>query len=240
MDGENPTAAPATTGTEASQPTTNETPAQPTAPASAPATTAPAGPTANIPADQIEAFNKFVESNGGYEKAFSKLKNAVSAPAQPAQQPVQPQQQPTQPVAQPQQQGIPDGFMTGPEFLAREYFKSLAAEEAYQGISEEITSGKVLTEMVDFGMTPMRNGMFDDRNIRKFLDLKAKTVMAPAKPTSTPINNTPTVDYVNVGDKINSIDDARKVLAQNQTLSGQTHPMTQQAKDFIKAYYGKK
>jgi len=229
---------------EANQPT-NTAPAQAPEPAQAPApATAPATPSANIPADQIEAFNKFVESNGGYEKAFSKLKSAVSAPAQQQQAQPQPQAQPAQqsmqqPAQQPMQQQIPDGFMTGSEFLARQYFQSLANEEPYKDIAEEITSGKVLTEMVDFGMTPMRNGMFDDKTIRKFLSLKAKAT-APAQPTSTPVNNTPTVEYVNVGAQINSIDDARKVLAQNQTLHGQTHPMTQQAKDFIKSYYGKK
>lgn len=243
MNNEGSTAAPAPTGTEAGQPT-NTAPAQAPEPAQTPAPAAPATPTANIPADQIEAFNKFVESNGGYEKAFSKLKSAVSAPAQqqsePAKQPEQqPIQQPQQPV-QPQQ--IPDGFMTGSEFLAKQYFKSLASEEQYAGISKEIETGQVLTEMASFGMTPVQNGMLNDKVIRKFLDMKAKTVTDPAKQTSTPINSTPTVDYVNVGDKVTSIDDARKILAQNRTLGGgQIHPKTEEAKMFIKDYYsGKK
>lgn len=242
MNDEGSTAAPAPTGTEANQPTTNEAPAQAPEPTQAPA---PATPTANIPADQVEAFNRFIEGNGGYEKAFAKLKSAVSAPAQPAQQPQptqrpqpqpQPQQQQAQVPPQFQSQQIPDGFMTGPEFLAKQYFQSLANEEPYKGIAEDITSGKVLTEMAEFGMEPVRNGMLNDKVIRKFLNMKAQAT-APAQPTSTPVSTAPTVDYVNVGDKINSIDDARKVLAQNQSLRGTTHPMTQQAKDFIKSYY---
>lgn len=240
MDGENPTAAPATTaGTEASQPTTNEAPAQAPEPAQA---TAPAAPTANIPADQIEAFNRFIDGNGGYEKAFAKLKSAVSAPAQPVQQPEQqPQQSAQQPVPAPAQTPqIPDGFLTGPEYLARQYFKDLASEEQYKDIASDIASGRVLNEMVDFGMEPIRDGMLNEKVIRKFLDMKAKTVTQPAVPTGTPVTNTPTVEYVNVGEKITSIDDARRVIAQNQKLNGSTHPMTQQAKDFIKQYYGKK
>lgn len=241
MNDEGSTAAPAPTGTEANQPTTtNEAPAQ--APETTQAT-APATPTANIPADQIEAFNRFIEGNGGYEKAFAKLKSAVSVPAQPAQQPAeqtQPAQQPQQPTQQPAQpQQIPDGFLTGSEFLAKQYFRSLASEEQYKDIADDISSGKVLTEMADFGMEPVRDGMLNDKVIRKFLSMKAKAT-APAQPTSTPVNNTPTVNYVNVGEKITSIDDARKVIAQNQTLNGANHPMTQQAKDFIKEYYGKK
>jgi hypothetical protein len=232
---EGSTAAPAPTGTEANQPTNTE-------PAKAPEpvqTTAPAAPTANIPADQIEAFNKFVESNGGYEKAFSKLKNAVSAPVQQTQQTEQIAQQPiqSQQSQQPQQmEQIPDGFLTGSEYLARKYFKDLAAEEEYKDIAPDIASGKVLVEMAEFGMEPVRNGMLNEKVIRKFLSMKARAT-APAKPTSTPVNNAPTVEYVNVGDKITSMADARKILAQNQTLNGVTHPMTEQAKEFIKNYY---
>lgn len=243
MNDEGSTAAPAPTGTEANQPTTtNEAPAQ--APETT-QTTAPATPTANIPADQIEAFNRFIEGNGGYEKAFAKLKSAVSAPAQQTQQPAeQPAQQQTQQPAQQsaqatQPQQVPDGFLTGSEYLAKQYFKDLASEEAYKDIAGDITSGKVLAEMAEFGMEPVRDGMLNDKVIRKFLNMKAKAT-APAQPTSMPVGNTPTVEYVNVGEKIETIDDARKVIAQNQTLNGKNHPLTQQAKDFIKEYYGKK
>ena len=182
-----------------------------------------------------------MDSNGGYEKAFAKLKSAVSAPAQPAQQPEQKQQPaPQQSQPQPQQpMQVPDGFMTGSEFLAKQYFNSLASEEKYQEMAADITSGKVLTEMTDFGMTPVKDGMLNDRVIRKYLDMRAKHATAPATPTSTPINSAPTVDFVNVGEKITSMEDARKVIAQNQTLNGKNHPLTQQAKDFIKEYYAK-
>lgn len=235
MNDEGSTAAPAPTGTETNQPTTNEQPAQTTEPAQ----TAPATPSANIPADQIEAFNKFVDSNGGYEKAFAKLKSAVSAPAQqkpeePAQQPAQqPAPQPVQPVQ------IPDGFLTGSEYIVKKYFKDLASEPEFEPMAEDITSGKVITEMSEFGMEPVRDGMLNDRVIRRYLGMRAKATTQPAKQTSTPLTTAPTVDYVNVGEKITSMEDARKVLAQNQKLSGANHPMTQQAKDFIKEYYSK-
>ena len=52
-------------------------------PAPAQAAPAPAAPTpvANIPADKIEAFNKFIDANGGYDKAFAKLKSDITSTA---------------------------------------------------------------------------------------------------------------------------------------------------------------
>ena len=217
-------------GTEET-PTTNTEPAVP-----APAPT----PVADIPADQIEAFNKFVAGQGGFNNAFPKWKQMVSTP-QPA--PV-PQPQPVQPVAQPQQpiqpQQIPAGYITPEEYMAKEYFISLSREEQYAPIADQIANGSALKEMAEFGIRPMQNGMFNDGQIRKFLNLKAQTV--PAKATSTPLTSTPTVDYVNVGEKITDINSAREVLMQNQGLAGKgvaEHPLTQQAKEFIKSYYSK-
>lgn len=221
-------AAPATEAT----PTTNPAP-------EVQAPEAPAAPTADIPADQIEAFNKFVNANGGFEKAFAKLKTDVSTPAPaPAQEPAQAAQpaQPVQPV-QPAQQSVPNGYITQEEFAAQQYFASLANEPDYAPIADQVRSGEVLKEMAKFGIRPMKDGYFNDRQIRDFLGLYAKTV--PTQTPSTPVTTTPTVDYVNVGEQITSRDDAMKILEQNRTLKPgiAPHPQTDAAKEFLKGYF---
>ena len=229
--------APAAPASEAT-PTTN--PAPETAPAAAPqATAAPAAPTADIPADQIEAFNKFVNANGGFEKAFAKLKTDVSTPAQP--QPAQPQQpeQPQQPAApvQPTNAETPVGYITPEEFRAQQYFQSLSTEPEYANIADKVKSGAVLGEMAKFGIKPMQNGMINDRQIRDFLNLYAKTV--PTQAPSAPVTNTPTVDYVNVGEQVTSRDDAIAIINQNRSLKPGTapHPQTEAAKEYLKKYF---
>lgn len=208
--------------------------------------TAPAAPVANIPADKIEAFNKFIDANGGYDKAFAKLKSDVSTPAQA--QPQQHAQQQLQPNAVPQNDvevgngpfNIPKGFVTPQEVAAQQYFMGIANEEKYAPIADEIRSGSIFKEMRKFGIQPVQNGMFNDRQIRNFLDLYAKT--KPAVPTTETVTSTPTVDYVNVGDQVQSRDDALKILAQNQKLGNgiAKHPQTDAAMSFLKEYYKKK
>lgn len=225
--------APAAPASEAT-PTTN--PAPETTPAEAPQ--APAAPTADIPADQIEAFNKFVNANGGFEKAFAKLKTDVSTPAQP-QQPQQPQQQEPEPQAQQQYMSPkpPEGFITQEELNARTYFDGLSNEPAYANIAEKIRTGEVLGEMAKFGIRPMVNGFFNDRQVREFLNLYSKTV--PAQAPSDPVTNTPTVDYVNVGEQVTSRDDAIAIINQNRTLKAgmAPHPQTEAAKEYLKKYF---
>lgn len=218
-----------------------ETPATPATPAQAPLQAA-------IPADRIEAFNRFVENNGGFEKAFETFKSGVSRP-QNAMQPNQPHanQQPL-PQRDVEANGgrpvnpynIPRGYVTPAEVAAQQYFNNIAGEEQYAPISDEIRSGTIFREMSKFGISPVQNGMFNDRQIRNFLDLYAKT--KPATPTTETITSTPTVEYVNVGEQISSRDDALKILAQNQKLGGgiAPHPQTEAAKAFLKEYYGKK
>lgn len=231
--------APAAPASEAT-PTTNPAPAvQPTE-----TPQAPAAPTANIPADQIEAFNKFVDSNGGFEKAFAKLRTDVStpapeAPAQPkAEEPKTGTQQLEQVVNnQIAQQNVPMGYITPEEFTAQQYFASLANEPEFASISDQVKSGAVLKEMAKFGIRPMQNGAINDRQIRDFLGLYAKTV--PTQAPTAPVTNTPTVEYVNVGDQITSRDDAMKILEQNRTLKPgiAPHPQTEAAKEFLKGYF---
>lgn len=230
--------APAAPASEAT-PTTNPAPVEaPQAPA------APAAPTADIPADQIEAFNKFVNANGGFEKAFAKLRNDVSTPAPeaPAQPKVEEPKMTTQQLeqainGQSAQQSVPMGYITPEEFTAQQYFASLSNEPEYASIADQVKSGAVLKEMAKFGIRPMQNGAINDRQIRDFLGLYAKTV--PTQAPTAPVTNTPTVDYVNVGEQISSRDDAMKILEQNRTLKPgiAPHPQTEAAKEFLKGYF---
>lgn len=199
--------------------------------------------TPNIPQDMVEAFNRFVDNNGGFKKAFSALKTAVSTPrsqdqpAQPAQpvQPAQPAQQATLPVEP------PAGYMTQSEFAIQQYFDSLANLPQYASVAEQIRDGSVIKEMGKFDITPLKDGMINDGKVRAFLDMYSKTV-APPTPAE-PLTNTPTVEYINVGDAINSRDDALAVLNQNRTLRQRgeaEHPMTQAANDYLKQYFSNK
>lgn len=219
----------------ASEAPINSNPA-PAAPAEAPA---PAAPQANIPAEQIEAFNRFVSANGGFETAFSKMKSAVSNP-QPQAQPMRQTQQMQQPVQQLDQhyqpRQIPRGYVTQEEIAAKQYFDGLASEENYAGISGQIRSGEIFKEMGKFGIRPVVNGMVNDRGVRDFLDLYAKTV--PAVQTSEAVTSTPTVEYVNVGEQVSSRDDALRILQQNRSLNGAgTHPQTEAAKAYLANYF---
>ena len=235
---ENVPEAPATPAAPVSEAPINSNQA-PTAPAAAPATPTPV---ANIPADKIEAFNKFIDANGGYDKAFAKLKSDVSSPAQ--QQP----QQAQQPQIVPQRDveagngpfSVPRGYVTPQEVAAEQYFMGLANKDEYAPIADEIRSGSVLKEMSKFGIRHVENGMFNDAKIRNFLSLYAKT--KPAIQTTETITSTPTVEYVNVGEQVSSRDDALKILAQNRSLGGGVapHPQTEAAKAFLKDYFKNK
>lgn len=222
---ENPAAAPAT-GTEENLNTNQE---------------APAAPTANIPAEQIEAFNKFVAGQGGFDNAFTKWKELVSKP-QPkdeektAETPAQ--QQPVQPQ-QPIQQKPAEGFLSANDIMALQYRNMLAGDEKYSKIKDYVNSDGWLKDMRAMGMSPTdAQGNLNDRVIRQFLDLKAQTV--PANTPSDPITTTPTVEYVNVGDSVNTVEDAFKVIQQNIQLKAMgkpEHPKTKDAKDKISQYY---
>lgn len=194
--------------------------------------------------ETLEKFTKFTNANGSFEKAFAKLRNDVStpapeAPAQPkAEEPkTAPQQLEQVANNQSAQQSVPMGYITPEEFTAQQYFASLANEPEFANISDQVKSGAVLKEMAKFGIRPMQNGAINDRQIRDFLGLYAKTV--PTQAPTAPVTNTPTVEYVNVGDQITSRDDAMKILEQNRTLKPgiAPHPQTEAAKEFLKGYF---
>lgn len=257
---ENPVAAPQ--GTEAvPTPSAAATPEQAPlinpAPATTPAPAQPAGPVANIPADKIEEFNRFVAGNGGFEKAFSKLKSDVSAPQQSAlrnmqqmqqqsqqqpqsfQRPMQPQMQPQMPQQHQVYRRPGDGYLTQEEMNIQNYYEKLAADPAFAPIAGDIHSGKIIDEMEKFGIRPAdQYGNINDRQVRDFLSLLAKAQPAPQH--TAPVSTTPTVEYVNVGQQITSRDDALAVLRQNMSLNGAApHPQTEAAKAFLKQYFNK-
>lgn len=188
--------------------------------------------------EQLAEMRKFYDANGGFEKVKSKISN----PEKPAETPAEPraaEEKKEEPTSQPQapeepQYKAPAGAITAQEFLAKQYFQALAGEEKYVAISKGIANGDYLKEMSAFGINAMNpDGSINDQKVRMYLDLKAQTV--PAKPTNSEPNASaaPTVDYVNVGEKIESLDQAYKVIMQ----AG--HPKTKEAEDFIKAHLNK-
>lgn len=228
----------------------------PTAPAEAPkAPESEATPTTNQDSSQatpnlhgfteaqLAEMEKFYSANGGYEKAFNRVKSAISNPTKPVEKPVensQPEPQKTEePTSHTQAQPVeapktPKGAITRDEWLAKEYFKSLSTEEKYSGISNQIRSGEYLKEMAAFGIQPLnQDGSINDEKVRMYLDLKAQTV--PAKPTESEPNASaaPTVTYTEVGDNITDINQAYQVLMEKG------HPASGKAEEFIKNYYSK-
>lgn len=210
-------------------PTTNTEPVQ-----------APAPNLHGFTEDQLAEMEKFYSANGGYEKAFGRVKSAISNP-----QPVQPQdqyqpqqqiqqQQYQQPQPQPQYRP-PEGAITPQEFLAQQYFQGLSRDPRYEAISDQIASGSVLKEMAGLNIQPLnQDGSINDTMVRRYLDLKAQTV--PAKPTETEPNasTAPTVSYTEVGENITSMDQAYKVLMEPG------HPASSKAEAYIKDYFNKK
>ena len=181
--------------------------------------------------DQLADMKKFFEANGGFDKVKSKISNP-DKPAEPAAPtPAEPkkEEEPAKPAVE--EVKTPAGAITAQEFLAKQYFKALAGEEKYAPIAKGIENGDYLKEMSAFGINALnQDGSINDQKVRMYLDLKAQTV--PAKPTETEPNasSAPTVSYVEVGDKIENIDQAYQVIMQPG------HPKSQEAEEFIKTH----
>lgn len=197
----------------------------------------PQNPTANIPTEQIEAFNKFVEANGGFDKAFGKMKQTISNP-QP--QPKEAPQQPTAPqatVSEPapvltQPVKTEEGFITPTEIAALQYNKMLSEE--YPEIAEYVSKGEYIKEATALGVKVVDSqGNMNAKAIRQFLDLKKAAV--PPKATSTPITTTPTVEYKTIDGDVGSKEQAQKIMEQ-----GEGHPQYKQAVQFMReSIFGK-
>lgn len=231
-------------GTEETPNTTPQT-TEPTTPAAEPQVEAKQPDNYGFTNEQLAELSKFIKGQGGYDKAFNSWKDSISKPAQqPTQQPAE---QPHEPVQQPAQQSNqpPKGYMSQQEFMAQQYYNSLANMEAYAPIADKIRSGEMFSEMAKFGIRPMdANGNINDVQVREFFDLYAKTI--PAAPAANPEpSNAPTVDYVQVTDgKIDSMDQAARIIAQSSTLSARglsPHPNLEAAEAYLKdALSGKK
>lgn len=182
--------------------------------------------------EDLAGMRTFIDNNGGWDK----IKSRISNPEKPVEKPVensQPQPQKTEePTSHTQTEPAykaPQGAITAQEFLAQQYFKALAGEEKYAPIAKGIENGDYLKEMAAFGINALnQDGSINDQKVRMYLDLKAQTV--PAKPTAAEpdASAAPTVNYVNVGDKIENIDQAYQVIMQPN------HPATKMAEEFIK------
>ena len=189
--------------------------------------------------DQLAEMQKFMDANGGFDKAFKTFKDRISNPAPEAPKPVeQPAQAQPQAPEQPAQPQIPEGYVSQKEFMAQQYYNSLASKEEYAPIADKIRSGEVFNEMRKFGIQPMdANGNINDVQAREFLSLLAKTV--PAKPAETPeASQAPTVDYIptNQG-KIESVQQAMQIISQSAQLKSKglaEHPDIAAAKEFLK------
>lgn len=193
--------------------------------------------------EQLADMKKFFDNNGG----FDKIKARISNP-EPVQKPVadlnaapvlNQQQNAMQAPVQPQQpMRTPDGMLSRNDLLMRGYYERLAGEEEFKPIAKEIIGGDVLKEMEMLGINPTdSNGFIDDRKIRAFLSIKAKTVptsQANSMPEASPA---PTVDYIQVGDAIENMAQARAVIMQDSQLRalGQAgHPSVAKAEEFLR------
>lgn len=182
--------------------------------------------------EDLAGMRTFIDNNGGWDK----IKSRISNPEKPVEKPVENSQTEPQKTEEPTSHTqtepaykAPQGAITAQEFLAQQYFKALAGEEKYAPIAKGIENGDYLKEMAAFGINALnQDGSINDQKVRMYLDLKAQTV--PAKPTGTEpdASAAPTVNYVNVGDKIENIDQAYQVIMQPN------HPKSKEAEEFIK------
>lgn len=181
--------------------------------------------------EQLAEMRKFYDANGGFDKVKSKISN----PEKPADKSAEESEKKEEPTShtetQPVQQQRPQG-RTNDDLMAEYYFEKLSRKPEFAAISKEIANGSVLKEMANLGIQyKYADGSWNNDRINDYLELRAKTV--PAKPTETEPNasSAPTVNYVEVGDKIDTIEQAYKVIMQPN------HPKMQMAEDFIKNYY---
>ena len=189
--------------------------------------------------EELAEMRKFYDNNGGFEKVKARISNPEpKSLEQTAQAQTQASVQ-QQPVAQSQQpMRTPDGMLSRNDLLMRGYYERLAGEEEFKPIAKEITNGDVLKEMEMLGINPTdSNGCIDDKKIRAFLSIKAKTVPASQANSMPEASPAPTVDYIQVGDTIENMAQARAVIMQDSQLraSGQAgHPSVAKAEEFLR------
>lgn len=206
---------------------------------------APAVDMHGFTSEQLADMRRFYDANGGFERIKSKISNPVPQPSQPQemQQQQQYQQQYQQQNREPEYRA-PEGSITQQEFFAQQYFTTLAGEEKYKAFAGDIADGSVLRDMAAFNINPLnRDGSIDAKMVRKFLDYKADMMAAHQTAVAPEASAAPTVDYVQVGENISSIDQARQVLRQDAVLrsSGQGgHPAIEKAQEYLRNMLGNK
>lgn len=193
--------------------------------------------------EQAQKFKTFIENSGGFDNAFKKLKTDISNPqpqkaveaSQTASEPQNDNQPTSRTEIAPEPFKTPQGAITAQEFLAEQYFKSLAGEEKYANIADGVRNGDYLKEMSAFGIQPLNpDGSINDQKVRMYLDLKSQTV--PAKPTETTpdASAAPTVTYTEVGENgITSMDQAYKIIMEPN------NPNAKAAEEYIKKSFAK-
>lgn len=195
-------------------------------------------------------YQKYLENNGGFDKAYTNTKKILSQrnQSQPQSQP-QPQPQPNamevgnnavnvpyQPLQQPAQQPEPlKGGLTFEELTVQNYFEKLADKEEYGGIKDEILNGEVLKQLKEWNIPVVVGNQVNTEGINRYLGMYAKT--KPAPQVQTPVTTTPLADPIQIsGDTIKNMDEAMAVLKQDQEFraKGQAgHPLAKQANEFF-------
>lgn len=186
--------------------------------------------------EQLADMQKFFQANGGYDKVKSRISNPEPKAEPVTVQDTAKQFEPKAPEEPPYMP--PVGSIRPDEFLAQQYFGALSREEKYAAISKEIESGAVLKDMAAFNIRPLnRDGSINDTMVRRFLDMKAQTVVAHQSSATPDASNAPTVDYVPVEGDIKDMRQAMAVLQQDSALkrSGQAgHPAAEAAEKFMR------
>ena len=185
--------------------------------------------------EQLADMKKFFDNNGGFDGVKAKISNPEK-PVENSQPEPQKKEEPTSHTQEPTQMQAPQtpqGAITAQEFLAKQYFKSLAGEEKYAPIAKGIENGDYLKEMAAFGINALnQDGSINDQKVRMYLDLKAQTV--PAKPTESEPNASaaPTVSYTEVGEGgFTDINQAYKVLMEKG------NPNIAKAEEYIRNHF---
>ena len=187
--------------------------------------------------EQLADMRKFYDANGGFEKVKAKISNPekpVEAPTS-ASEPKDDKTTVQEQTTAPEPVKMPEGAISAQEFLAKQYFNSLAGEEKYAAISNGIQNGDYLKEMAAFGIQALNpDGSINDQKVRMYLDLKAQTVPAKQTGIEPDASAAPTVSYTEVGDNgITSLDQAYKIIME------QGNPNSAKAEEFIKNAFNK-
>lgn len=213
---------------------------------------APAAPDMHgFTSEELAEMRKFYDSRGGFEKVKSMLSNPQNY-SEPVQKPnldatyAMKKEEDMLKAPQPEapKYQAPVGSITREEFLAQQYFGALAKEEKYAPIAKDVESGAVLKDMAAFNIRPINpDGSINDSMVRRYLDLKAQTVVAHQTSATPEASAAPTVDYVQFDEANMDIRKATAVLQQDSALRARGmagHPDAQKAEEFMKKVLNKK